>query len=112
MLRDAVHLNNRIRTALQNLCDVMQLDPAPVTGEGIQIMVQGSEYRFGCSAAPEVVSGVHEKILEEYRQGKQLEKRPRILGTGCPIGGDSMKGIRDIEQNGGVGVAIENGSAV
>ena len=28
-LRQAVHLNNRIRMSLKNLCDVMKLDPAP-----------------------------------------------------------------------------------
>ena len=112
MLRDAVHLNNRIRTALKNLCDVMKLDPAPVTGEDIQKMVQGSKYRFDFSSTPEVVNGVHDKILEEYKQGKHLEKRPRILVTGCPIGGDSMKVIREIEENGGVVVAIENCSGV
>lgn len=26
-LRQAVHLNNRIRMSLKNLCDVMKLDP-------------------------------------------------------------------------------------
>ena len=40
------------------------------------------------------------------------EKRPRILVTGCPIGGDSLKVIRAIENNGGVVVAIENCSGV
>ena len=55
MLRDAVHLNNRIRTALKNLCDVMKLDPAPVTGEDIQKMVQGIKYRFYFYSTPEVL---------------------------------------------------------
>lgn len=53
-----------------------------------------------------------DKIMTEYRQGKHLEKRPRILVTGCPIGGDSLKVIRAIEDNGGVVVAIENCSGV
>ena len=42
MIRDAVHLNNQIRTSLKNLCEVMKLDPVPVRGEDIQKMVQGS----------------------------------------------------------------------
>ncbi len=112
MLRDAAHLNNRIRTALKGLCEVMKLDPAPVTGEDIQKMVQGSKYRFDFSSTPEVVNGVRDQILEEYKQGRHLEKRPRILVTGCPIGGDSMKVIREIEKHGGVVVAIENCSGV
>ncbi len=41
-----------------------------------------------------------------------LERRPRILVTGCPMGGDSMKVVREIEKNGGVVVAMENCSGV
>ena len=112
MIRDAVHLNNQIRMSLKKLCEVMKLDPAPVLGEDIQKMVQGSKYRFDFKNTPEIVNEVREKILKEYEEGKRLEKRPRILVTGCPIGGDSMKIIRAIEDNGGVVVAVENCSGV
>lgn len=112
MIRDAVHLNNRIRMSLKSLCELMKLDPAPVLGEDIQKMVQGSKYRFDFATTPEVINEVKERILKEYQEGKHLEKRPRILVTGCPIGGDSLKVIRAIEDNGGVVVAIENCSGV
>lgn len=112
MIRDAVHLNNQIRTSLKNLCEVMKLDPAPVSGEDIQKMVLGSKYRFDFQTTPELVAGVRAKILEEYEQGKKLSKRVRILVTGCPVGGDSLKVIRAIENNGGVVVATENCSGV
>lgn len=112
MIRDAVHLNNQIRTSLKNLCEVMKLDPAPVSGEDIQRMVLGSKYRFDFQTTPEIVAGVRDKILEEYEQGKKLDKRVRILVTGCPVGGDSIKVIRAIEKNGGVVVATENCSGV
>ena len=58
------------------------------------------------------MDAVTEKILEEYHQGKHLESRPRILVTGCPIGGDTMKILEGIEENGGVVVAVENCSGV
>lgn len=112
MLRDAVHLNNRIRMSLKRLCEVMKLDPAPVTGEDIQKMIQGSKYRFDFASTPDVVEHVRKQILKEYENGKKLDRRPRILVTGCPIGGDSLKVIREIEKNGGVVVAIENCSGV
>lgn len=112
MIRDAVHLNNQIRMSLKNLCEVMKLDPAPVYGEDIQKMVQGCKYRFDFSTTPQVVNEVRERILVEYQKGKKLERKPRILITGCPIGGDSLKVIRAIESNGGVVVAIENCSGV
>lgn len=112
MIRDAVHLNNQIRMSLKSLCELMKLDPAPVLGEDIQKMVQGSKYRFDFATTPALVNEVRERILEEYKEGKHLGKRPRILVTGCPIGGDSLKVIRAIEENGGVVVAIENCSGV
>ena len=37
-----------------------------------------------------------------------LEKKPRIIVTGCPIGGVTEKVIKAIEDNGGVVVAMEN----
>ena len=69
MIRDAVHLNNEIRMSLKNLCELMKLDPAPVKGEDIQKMVQGSKYRFDFATTPGVVKEVIDKIMTEYRQG-------------------------------------------
>lgn len=112
MLREAIRLGNRIRTSLKNLCGVMRLDPAPVFGMDIQKIVTGSKYRFDFASTPEVVDAVTERILEEYQEGKHLEWRPRILITGCPIGGDTLKVIGAVEDNGGVVVAVENCSGV
>gem|GEM_PF-225456 len=112
MIRNAVHLNNQIRMSLKSLCEVMKLDPVPVSGEDIQKMVLGSKYRFDFHTTPKLVAGVREKILKEYEQGKMLERRVRILVTGCPVGGDSLKVIRAVEENGGVVVATENCSGV
>lgn len=112
MIRGAVHLSNRIRESLKRLYEVMKLNPAPVLGGDIQKIITGSKYRFDFQTTPEVVDAVTEKILDEYDKGRMLEYRPRILVTGCPIGGDSMKIIHEIENNGGVVVAVENCSGV
>ena len=48
------------------------------------------------------------EIEKEYEEGKRLDKMPRILITGCPIGGATEKVIRAVEDNGGVVVAFEN----
>ncbi|MCF2555850.1 double-cubane-cluster-containing anaerobic reductase [Faecalicatena contorta] len=112
MLKDSIHLGNQIRHSLKKLCEVMKLDPAPVYGADIQKMITGSKYRFDFHSTPEVVDAVTDKIMEEYQEGKMLEHRPRILVTGCPMGGDTMKIIEAIEENGGVVVAVENCSGV
>ena len=50
-----------------------------------------------------------ERIKTEYEQGSRpVEKRPRILVTGCPIGGNAMKVVKSIEANGGNVVCYEN----
>ena len=111
-IKEAIHLGNEIRKSLLRLCEVMKLEPAPVLGGNIQKIVSGSKYRFDFKTTPAVVDAITDRILEEYHQGKMLESRPRILVTGCPMGGDSLKVIQAIEENGGVVVAVENCSGV
>lgn len=111
-IKEAIHLGNEIRKSLLRLCEVMKLEPAPVLGGDIQKIVSGSKYRFDFKTTPAVVDAITDRILEEYHQGKMLESRPRILVTGCPMGGDSLKVIQAIEENGGVVVAVENCSGV
>lgn len=111
-MKEAIHLGNEIRKSLLRLCEVMKLEPAPVLGGDIQKIVSGSKYRFDFKTTPAVVDAITDRILEEYHQGKMLESRPRILVTGCPMGGDSLKVIQAIEENGGVVVAVENCSGV
>lgn len=111
-IKESIHLGNQIRGSLLRLCEVMKLEPAPVLGADIQKIVSGSKYRFDFKTTPEVVDAITDQILEEYRQGKKLESRPRILVTGCPIGGDTLKIIQAVEDNGGVVVAVENCSGV
>lgn len=111
-IKEAIHLGNEIRKSLLRLCEVMKLEPAPVLGGDIQKIVSGSKYRFDFKTTPAVVDAITNRILEEYHQGKMLESRPRILVTGCPMGGDSLKVIQAVEENGGVVVAVENCSGV
>ena len=111
-IKEAIHLGNEIRKSLLRLCEVMKLEPAPVLGGDIQKIVSGSKYRFDFKTTPAVVDAITDRILEEYHEGKMLESRPRILVTGCPMGGDSLKVIQAVEENGGVVVAVENCSGV
>ena len=51
---------------------------------------------------------IRDRIEKEYAEGKMQEKKPRILITGCPIGGATEKVIRAVEDNGGIVVTYEN----
>ena len=107
-VREAVKLENKVRTSLKNLYGVMRHDPAPIKGGDLFKVLYGSGFKFDRKAIPAEIEAMREKIEKEYEEGKRLDKMPRILITGCPIGGATEKVIRAVEDNGGVVVAFEN----
>ena len=107
-VREAVRLNNRMRRATKELYEVMQSDPAPILGYDMFKMLYGSTFKFDKAAAAAELQDIAKRIKENYAQGQHVEKRPRILLTGCPIGGATEKVIRAIEDNGGIVAAYEN----
>lgn len=108
MVRKAVHEENNVRRSLKNLNAVMALDPAPIMGYDLFKILYGSNYKLDRTTIPAEVDAIVAKIKEEYSVGKHVEKRPRVLITGCPIGGATEKVIRAIEDNGGIVVIYEN----
>lgn len=107
-IREAVHINNEGRKSLRKLYEVMKLDPVPIKGYDLFKVLYGSTFKFDRSLIPGEVDALVEKILLEYKEGKMEEKKPRILITGCPVGGETEKIIRAVEENGGIVVTFEN----
>ena len=107
-LRAAVKLENEIRVAKTHLIDTMKKDPCPVSGLDMFKVLYGSGFKFDRTGIAEEMYAVADKIEKEYADGKMIDKRPRIVLTGCPIGGITEKVIKAIEDNGGVVVAMEN----
>ncbi len=107
-VREAIKINNDVRRSLKNLYEVMQNDPAPIKGQDLFKVLYGSTFKFDKKAIPAEVNGLVEKIKKEYADGKMEEKKPRILITGCPIGGATEKVIRAVEDNGGIVVTYES----
>lgn len=107
-LQEAIKLNNSIRKALKRLYEVMKLQPAPISGMDLHRVLMGSKYRFDFQNTPEIVNQITDQILKQYYEGKIKKEGVRILVTGCPIGGDTEKVIKAIEDNGGVVVAFES----
>lgn len=85
-----------------------QLNPPALSGGDILKVVYGATFRFDKTALIDELHAMAERIHQEWQQGKRLEPRPRILITGCPIGGAAEKVIRAIEENGGWVVGYEN----
>lgn len=107
-VRKAVKIENEARKALKRLYEVMQHDPAPISGHDLFKVLYGSTFKLDRSEIAGEVNALVDKIEAEYASGKMLEKKPRILITGCPIGGATEKVIRAVEDNGGVVVTYEN----
>ena len=107
-IREAIRVNNQVRTSLKHLYEVMRNDPAPITGHDLFKVLYGSTFKFDRKAIPGEVDALVEKINKEYAEGKMLEQKPRILITGCPVGGATEKIIDAVENNGGVVVTFEN----
>lgn len=107
-IREAIKVNNAGRRSLKRLYEVMRNDPAPINGQDLFKVLYGSGFKFDRKVIPVEVDALVEKIEKEYAEGKMLDKKPRILITGCPIGGATEKVIRAVEDNGGVVVTYES----
>ena len=107
-LRDAIALKNQERRATANLYHVGQLNPPALSGMDILKVVYGATFRFDKKALIDELNGMAARVRQAWQDGKRLEARPRILITGCPIGGAAEKVVRAIEENGGWVVGFEN----
>lgn len=107
-IKEAIKLKNRERKALKDFYSIGQLEPPALTGTDILNVVYGSSFKFNKEAAIKELENLTNKVRQEYQEGKRLDSRPRILVTGCPIGGAVEKVIKAIEDNGAYVVAFEN----
>ena len=107
-IRRAIKINNEGRRALKRLYEVMKKEPVPITGYDLFKVLYGSTFKFDRSQIPGEVNALVDKIEKEYAEGKMQPKKPRILITGCPLGGATEKVIKAVEENGGIVVTYEN----
>lgn len=107
-VREAVRVNNAGRRSLKKLYEVMKNDPVPISGYDLFKVLYGSTFKFDRRQIPKEVDALVKKIQKEYKDGQMLEKMPRILVTGCPVGGATEKIIQAVENNGAVVVTYEN----
>jgi benzoyl-CoA reductase/2-hydroxyglutaryl-CoA dehydratase subunit BcrC/BadD/HgdB len=107
-LKEAVKLKNKERKALKDFYSLGQLQPPALTGSDILKVVYGATFKFDKAASIKELDTLTEKVKKDYEEVKRLDPKPRILITGCPIGGAAEKVVRAIEENGAYVVAFEN----
>lgn len=113
-IREAIKLRNRERKAAGEIFELMKMDPAPMLGYDMFKVIYGTSFNFDREAAIKQLQDLKARILEEYNAGKgpKTENRPRVIITGCPMGGASEKVARILEENGAVIVGFENCTGV
>lgn len=109
-LRDAIRRRNIERQLLKELYELSAMTPPPMTGlKQLQVLF-GSQFKFDWNQKVGELRRAIDSIKEAYENGERPvpESAPRILVTGCPMGGVTEKVIKVIEDAGAVVVVYEN----
>lgn len=109
-LKKAIASRNNERKAIKEFYELSKLTPPPMTGLELLSVLYGVTFKTNQAEKIQSLKDITKSIKEEYDNGvrKVSEDAPRILVTGCPIGGDTSKVIKLIEEAGAVVVAYEN----
>ncbi len=107
-IKQAINLKNRERQTLKNFYALGKLNPPAISGSDILKVLYGSTFKFDREETIKDVAALTEKVQAEYDGGSKLEAKPRVLITGCPIGGVTEKVVKAIEDNGATVVFFEN----
>ena len=109
-LREAIRQRNIERKLLKELYELSVMTPPPITGlRQLQILF-GAQFKFNWEQKVAEIREAIDNIQAEYDAGERPvpETAPRILITGCPMGGVTEKVVKVIEDAGAVVVAFEN----
>lgn len=107
-IRKAIKVKNNERKALKKFYELGKKEPVAMLGQDMFKVINGTTFNFDKEKIPKQMDALIEKINSEYNVEKKYKSKPRILITGCPIGGATEKVIRAIEDNGAYVVAFEN----
>lgn len=113
-LRAAIKDRNEERKLLKEFYELSTLCPPPMTGlEQLQVLY-GFGFKMDRQEKKQTLTQMIKDIRESYEQGerKVSADKPRILITGCPLGGATEKVVKIIEELGGVVVCFENCTGV
>lgn len=104
-IRKAIKIKNAERSAIKKFYSIMKADPAPIMGVDLLNTLVATTFNFDREGIP---AQMEELIAKIEAEGSTTKKQPRILITGCPMGGATMKVVKAIEENGATVVCYEN----
>ncbi|MGL6114483.1 double-cubane-cluster-containing anaerobic reductase [Cetobacterium sp. SF1] len=109
-LKESIRLCNEERQILKEFYSLGKLVPPPISGYEMQKVLQGVNYTFDKHEQNENVKKLIADLKAKHERGESTVSpdAPRILITGCPLGGVVDKIIKPIEEAGAVVVTFEN----
>lgn len=113
-LREAIRVGNEERRNLQEFFKLSALDPSPITGYEQYNVNEAFGFQYNRAEKNRVLkerTAELRKYWEDNLKGTK-DDRPRILLTGCPMGGVKEKIIKTIEELGAVIVGFDTCSGM
>ena len=109
-LRESINLCNRERISLSNFYSLGKLVPPPISGYDMFTILNGVLYIFDKEEQIAKLNEITKNLRELHTNNecKISKTAPRILITGCPLGGVADKIIKQLEEVGAVVVVYEN----
>jgi benzoyl-CoA reductase/2-hydroxyglutaryl-CoA dehydratase subunit BcrC/BadD/HgdB len=109
-LKAAIRERNEERRVFREFYAFSKLDPPPLSGIEVFRVLFSSGYAFDKRKQLETIRALTKSIRDAYAEGslRTQPSRPRILITGCPLGGATEKVLRIVEESGGTIVCFEN----
>ena len=109
-LAEEIRLRNGQRSLCRELYGLSRLDPPPLSGSDLHRVLHGSGFAFDRAHHNGQIRALIDALRQARERGERCTPagRPRILVTGCPVGGATEKIIRIIEESGGTIVCYEN----
>lgn len=113
-LRKAIKFGNQERENLRKFFELGKLNPSPLSGFTMNATQDGFGFNFDREEKNKKLVEATKEIYEKWEREMKGTKngRPRILITGCPVGGVRDKIIKTIEESGADIVAYENCSGI
>ena len=113
-LKEGIKLCNEERRVLKELYSLGKLVPPPISGYDTYKILDGANFTFDKNEQNEKIREMIAELKKIHEEGKSKipVSAPRILITGCPMGGVIDKIVKPLEELGAVVVAYENCSGM
>jgi benzoyl-CoA reductase/2-hydroxyglutaryl-CoA dehydratase subunit BcrC/BadD/HgdB len=109
-LSEEIRLRNAQRSLCREIYGLSRRNPPLLSGMELHRVLHGAGFAFDRAHHSAQIRALIDALQEAGQRGENRTPagRPRILITGCPVGGATEKIIRIIEESGGTIVCYEN----